>query len=94
MIEEVKIEQGSGLTATEIIINDGDECEMTVVDDRAITWPLAGGIVTLINPQPNGANGTSELFQVVNNNYTTARKVEGERTMLCKRYLLIVPTAM
>ena len=94
MIEEVKIEQGSGLTATEVLINDGDECEMTVVDDRAITWPLAGGTVTLINPQPNGTNGTSELFQVINNNYTVARKVEGERTMLVKRYLLITPVQL
>jgi hypothetical protein len=94
MIEEVKIEQGSGLTATDILIYDGDEVELTVVDDRAITFPLAGGTVTLVNPQPNGTGGTSELFQVINNNYTTARKVEGERTMLCKRYLLITPVSM
>jgi|ERR1035437_1326348 hypothetical protein len=94
MIEEVKIEQGSGLTATDVLIYDGDELEMTVVDDRAISWPLAGGTVTLLNPQPNGTGGTSELFQVINNNYTTARKVEGERTMLVKKYLLIVPTQM
>lgn len=94
MIEEIKIEQGSGLTATEILIYDGDEIEMTVVDDRAITWPLAGGTVTLLNPQPNGAGATSELFQVINNNFTTARKVEGERTILAKKYILITPVAM
>ena len=94
MIEEIKIEQGSGLTATDVLIYDGDEVEMTVVDDRSITWPLAGGTVSLINPQPNGAGGSSELYQVINNNYTTARKVEGERTILAKRYILIVPSAM
>lgn len=94
MIEEVKIEQGSGLTATEVLIYDGDEVEITVVDDRALTWPLAGGTVTLINPQKNGTGGTPELYQVINNNYVTARKVEGERTVLAKRYLLIVPVQM
>ena len=94
MIEEVKIEQGSGLTATQVLIYDGDEVELTVVDDRSISWPLAGGTVTLINPQPNGTNGTSELYQVINNNYTIARKVEGERTMLAKKYLLITPVQM
>ncbi len=94
MIEEVKIEQGSGLTATDVLIYDGDEVEMTVVDDRSITWPLAGGTVSLINPQPNGAGGSSELYQVINNNYTTARKVEGERTILAKRYILITPVQM
>jgi hypothetical protein len=94
MIEEVRIEQGSGLTATDILIYDGDEIEMTVVDDRAISWPLAGGTVTLINPQPSGAGGTSELYQVINNNYTTARKVEGERTVLAKKYILITPIQM
>jgi hypothetical protein len=94
MIEEVRIEQGSGLTATDVLIYDGDEMEMTCVDDRSITWPLAGGTVTLINPQPNGTGGTSELFQVINNNYTTARKVEGERTVLAKKYLLITPVQM
>lgn len=94
MIEEVKIEQGSGLTATQVLIYDGDEIEITVVDDRAITFPQAGSTVTLINPQPNGAGGTSELFMVVNNNFSTARKTEGERTILAKKYLLITPTNM
>lgn len=94
MIDEARIEQGSGLTATDVLIYDGDELELTVVDDRAITWPLAGATVVLINPQPNGTNGTSETFQVMNNNFTTARKTEGERTMLVKKYLIITPVQM
>ena len=94
MIEEIKIEQGSGLTATQILLYDGDEIEITCVDDRSITWPLSGGTITLINPQPNGTSGTSEVYQVLNNNYAIARKAEGERTILAKRYLLITPVQM
>lgn len=94
MISEVTEEQGSGLTSTDIIINDGDEVEIVVTDDRAITWPISGGTVTLINPQPNGTVGTSELFQVINNNYSVARKQTGERTLLCKKYSLITPVQM
>lgn len=94
MVEEIKIEQGGGLTATQIIINDGDEVEFTVVDDRAVTFPLTGTTVTLINPQPNGTNGTSELFMTVNNNYNVAAKSAGERTILAKRYSLITPVNM
>lgn len=94
MVSEVLVENGSGLTATEIIINDGDEVEFTCIDDRAITWPITGTPVTLINPQPNGTNGTSELFQVLNNNYNVAAKTPGERTILAKRYILITPVQM
>lgn len=94
MVEEIKIEQGSGLTVTDIIINDGDEAEISVVDDRAVSWPQAGGVITIYNPQPNGTYALAELYQVIYNNYTVARKVDGERTLLCKAYRLITPQQM
>ena len=94
MIEEIKIEQGSGLTSTQVLINDGDEVNFTVEDDRNVTWPLAGQTVTLINPQPNGSAGTSELFQVIHNNYSVARKQNGERTINAKKYSLVTPANM
>lgn len=92
MIEEYVIENGAGLPVKQVLIYSGDEVEIVCVDDRSLTWPIAGGIITVINPQPNGA--PSETYQVINNNYTVARKVEGERTILAKRYLLITPTQM
>lgn len=94
MIEEIKIEQGGGLTATQVLLNDGDEVEFTVIDDRAITWPLTGTTVSLINPQPNGTSGTPEVFMTVNNNYNVAAKSAGERTIIAKRFVLFVPTNM
>jgi hypothetical protein len=91
MVEEIKIENGSGLTVTQVLLNDGQEIEISVVDDRAITWPVTGQTVTLIDPQPNGTAGTSTIFQVINNNYSVARKQDGERTIMAKRYKLITP---
>lgn len=94
MIEEIKIEQGSGLTATQQLLNDGDEYELVVEDDRAVSWPAPGTPVTYINPQPNGTGGTSEVYMTVNNNWSGARKTNGERSFLAKRYSLITPVQM
>jgi hypothetical protein len=94
MIEEIKIDNGTGLTTTQILLNDGDEVEITVVDDRNVNFPDSGNVITLLNPLPNGAGATSENFQVVNNNYNAARKTDGERTLLVKKYSLLTPTAM
>lgn len=94
MIDEEKIMQGGGLTANQILINDGDSVEITVQDDRAVTWPLTGTPITVINPQPNGTAGTSETFQTINNNYSVSAKQNGQRTILAKRYTLITPVQM
>jgi peptide deformylase len=94
MITEITEEQGSGLTATQILLSDGNEIEISVTDDRAVSWPQPGTPLVLINPQPNGVNGTTETFQTINNNYTVARKVTGQRVLHCKHYVLIVPVQM
>jgi|HubBroStandDraft_5_1064220.scaffolds.fasta_scaffold186135_1 hypothetical protein len=95
MISEVTIENGTGQTVTEILINDGDEIDFTCVDDRNKTnWPIAGSTVVFQNPQPNGTSATNETFMTINNNYNVQAKQVGERTIKAKRYLLITPTNM
>lgn len=89
MIEEIKIENGSGLTSNQVLLNDGDEVEITCVDDRALTFPASNATITLLSPLPTGAAGTSELFQVIDNSYNAARKQEGERVIMAKKYTLI-----
>jgi hypothetical protein len=91
MIEEIRIENGTGLTATDVILNDGDQCEITVVDDRIIAFPDSGAVVDLLNPITEGGTPDTESFLVINNDYNAARKVEGERVMLCKHYILGIP---
>lgn len=94
MIEEIKVENGTGNTATQVLINDGEQVEITVVDDRAISWPASGGTLTLLSPLATGGTATSTTYQVVDNSYQGTRKAPGERTLLCKRYILITPSAM
>lgn len=94
IIEEIVIENGSGINTTHILLNQGDEYEFTVEDDRAVSFPFPGTPVTLLNPMPNGAGATSEVYQTINNNWSGARKVNGERSFLCKRYSLITPVQM
>ena len=94
MIEEIKIDNGSGITATQIILKDGEQYEITVIDDRSITWPSSGTTVTLYSPLFTGGSATSVTFIVVDNAYAAARKAAGERTLLCKKYTLITPVNM
>lgn len=94
MIEEIKVENGTGLTATEVLLNDGTQIEITVVDDRSVTFPSSGGTLTLLSPLPSAAGATSILLQVVDNAYQATRKAPGERTLLCKKYTLITPAQM
>ncbi len=91
MVEEIKIENGTGLTAVLIGLRDGDQVEITVEDDRSVSWPSFMGTVTLLNPRPTGSSATSTSFQVISNDYNAARKQNGERTLLCKVYTLITP---
>lgn len=92
MTEVVDIPNGSGIIATIIMLNNGTEIEIDVVDDRSLTFPDWGTTITLINPRETGATGTSTLLQVMDNNYNAERKQEGRRTLLCRKYVLITPS--
>lgn len=95
MIEEIPIENGNGIVSTQVLLKQGDMVEVTVIDDRNVTWPDSGTVVTtILNPLPNGASATAENFIVVDNSYAAARKAPGERTLLVKKYTLITPANM
>ncbi len=85
--EEAKVENGTGLTSTEILLIDGYDYEFTVVDDSTVNPPVAGQIVSLVNPTVGNQTGTT-LFEVINNSYNAARKQEGERVMLARAFTL------
>jgi hypothetical protein len=85
MMEEIKIENGTGLTVVQILLNDGYEVEITCVDDSAITFPAPGAAITI----GNGSSGGDLAMTVVNNNCSSSRKQEGERVISAKKYTLI-----
>lgn len=92
MVEEIPIENGSGVVSTQVLIVQGQQVEITVLDDRSVTaWPKAGQVITVLSPLPSGAAATSTNYEVVDNSYQGSRKAPGERTILAKVYTLITP---
>jgi len=83
-VEEAKVENGSGLTATEILLVDGYDYEVTVVDQSNVVAPVVGQIVSLQTPFFNAPI----QFEVVNNSYNSARKQDNERVLLCRAFVL------
>ena len=78
-IENIYIEQGTGLKATRIQLVQGRKYVMTVVDDTNILPPFANSKVYIVDPL--GSGGTIHFLQcsVVENSENLARKVEGKR---------------
>lgn len=85
--EEARVENGTGLTATEILLLDGYDYEITVVDDSTVAPPQGGQIMQLINPLPGNQTSTTP-FEVINNSYNAARKQDDERVLLCRSFTL------
>jgi antitoxin component of MazEF toxin-antitoxin module len=74
--EYIYIENGTGLRTKRIGLIQGREVEITVEDDLAISPPVKGANVNLLDPLNNFA---SHNFVVLDNNYNAARKQNGER---------------
>lgn len=93
MLDEIKIEQGSGLTALTVNLKDGTDVEITVVDDRNVAFPDWMTTIALIDPRTatTGQLSSTTTFQVMKNDFSGARKQDGERTISAKLYTLITP---
>lgn len=79
-IEEIDIEQGAGFEAIVILLNKGNDVELEVIDDTAVTPPDITTIVTLVTPY-----GTIPML-MVGNKASQARKREGMRTFTFKSF--------
>jgi hypothetical protein len=93
--EQLIIENGDGLTSTQILLLDGINYEITVVDDSSVIPPISGTVGSIIVPSL-GMNGTIQntTFQcfVVGTSMNLARKTEGERVFEIKTYVLFAPS--
>jgi hypothetical protein len=74
-IENIYIENGTGIKSTRIQLWQGRVVTFTVVDDLNMIHPAMGTQVYIIDPM----SGDFLLFTVTNNGTNNARKVEGKR---------------
>lgn len=74
-IENIYIENGTGLKSTRIQLWQGRVVTLTVVDDLNMTPPSPNSQITLTDPM----SGVVYTFRVTANGTNNARKVEGKR---------------
>jgi len=86
-IENIYIEQGTGLKATRIQLWQGRNYTLTVVDDTNMTPPSPGSSISLVDTV--GAGASTYVFKVTSNGYNANRKVEGKREITCEYLTLI-----
>lgn len=82
-VSEIDIEQGTGFTAILILLNDGLDVDITVIDDTSVTPPIIGQTVTLSTPFG------SIPMALVKEKTDQARKREGMRTFNFKSFSAI-----
>ena len=81
-IENIYIEQGTGLKVTRIQLWQGRNYVLTVVDDTSMTPPGPGTSLSLVDTVSGGS--VTYTFKVTSNGYNAARKVEGKREVTCE----------
>ncbi len=82
-ISEINIEQGSGFTAILILLMDGINVDIEVIDDTTIFPPAFGQIATLVTPFG------SIPMAMTKNDANQARKREGMRSFTFKSFVAI-----
>ena len=87
---DIPIDNGSALTAKVIFVNDGEEVELTVVDDRSVAAPTFGTKLVVLNPE--SANGVladpGAGYYVMDPDYNATEKQPGERVLRCRKFTL------
>ena len=84
--EEILIEQGSGFDAIQIMLLDGNDFEVNLVDDVSKTLPPTNAKLTFLNPFTGSTVATAIC---VRPSYAAERKTEGTVTILAKNFVLI-----
>ena len=84
-IENLYVENGTGMKVVRIQLWQGRRINITVVDDTTISTPLPGSLIALVDPLA----GSSYNFRLIDNSYNAARKEAGQRVMVCE-YLTMI----
>ena len=96
-VEPFVIENGTGLSAAQILLLDGQDYEITVIEDTAVTPPTSGTVGMIQIPGIGGGAPNTPLFTqvaalVVSANLALAKKQPGERVLGVKTYTLFTPS--
>ena len=98
LVDNIKLPNGDGLSATRVQIIDGVQWEVTIRDDTS--WsalPAIGSAVVIVDaagmiyPAGTGPGvpGNLYLATILDNGYDTAPKQPGERTLTLENLVLI-----
>lgn len=90
LVDNIKLPNGVGVTATRVMIVDGVEWTMTVRDDTRMTPPAVGGTITIVDGAGLlGVVGLAYTATVIEPTYDTSPKQAGERVFTCENLVLI-----
>jgi len=84
---EHSIENGAGITAIFILLKDGCDFEISLVDNATLTsMPTGGDVLTFLNPLTGTATATALCLGIVAD---VERKREGGITISAKQFTLL-----
>lgn len=95
LVENIKLPNGDGITATRIQLMDGQQWDVTVRDDTAMVPPQIGDTVAITDA--GGLIGAGTIYTttlrytatVIETGYDAAPKQPGERTITLENLLLV-----
>lgn len=103
LVDNIKLPNGVGPTATRVQIVDGTQWNLTVRDDSRMippqigsTWTLVdiGNMIPIGGVPPNNTNANSVyVCTIVENDYEAAIKTPGERTVTVEMLTLVEASA-
>lgn len=90
LVDSNKLPNGTGITATRVLLLDGSQFTLTVRDDTRMTPPAVGGTIGIVDAGGLlGAVGLVYTCTVINPSYEAAPKQAGERTIVAERLILV-----
>lgn len=90
IIDRTKLPNGTGVSTSDVFVQDGASWEITVRDDSGMTPPVLNTAVTLVDGAGLlGTVGLTYSARVVDPSWETGVKKAAERTLLCENLVAI-----
>lgn len=90
LIDRTNLPNGTGITSTRVLLNDGEQWEITVRDDSSMTPPTSSSTANLVDVAGHlGVQGKVYTCTIIDSAYEANLKAAGERTLLVENLVLI-----